>query len=132
MRITVNTADIERFRENWQDEIDSAAEYHAMAASERDPKIAKVYSNLAKMEETHISFWEERLRLAGVSIGERRPSWRSRVLGWIARRFGPQTVLSTIAAKEARDRNTYVGQPETRATQMIAQERSAPLRDGSL
>jgi len=51
----VNTADTERFRENWQDEVDSAAEYRAMAASESDPKIAKVYSNLAKMEETHIS-----------------------------------------------------------------------------
>jgi len=130
--LVVNTADIERFRENWQDEVDSAAEYRAMAVSEPDPKISKVYSNLAKMEETHISFWEERLRLAGASIGERRPSWRSRVLGWIARRFGSQTVLSTIAAKETRDRNAYVGQPETRATRMSAQERWHALVLGQL
>ena len=35
-------ADIERYRENWQDEVDSAAEYSAMAESKPDPKIAKV------------------------------------------------------------------------------------------
>jgi hypothetical protein len=82
-------ADIERYRENWQNEVDSAAEYSTMAASERDPKLAKVYSNLARMEEAHITFWEERLRSAGDRVVERRPSWRSRVVAWIARRLGP-------------------------------------------
>src|ERR1700680_2135649 len=118
-----NAGDVDRFLENWQDEVDSAAEYRAMAANEPDPKIAKVYSNLAKMEETHIAFWEERLRSAGAQIGKRRPSWRSRVLAWIARRFGPETILSTIAAKEAADRNVYVGQAETKGTSMGSQER---------
>jgi VIT1/CCC1 family predicted Fe2+/Mn2+ transporter len=115
-------ADVERYRENWQDEIDSAAEYRAMASSEPDPKIAKVYSNLAKMEEAHIGFWEERLRAAGEKVGERRPSWRSRVVVWIAKRLGADAVLSTIAAKEAADRNVYVKQPETGGTRMSAQE----------
>src|ERR1700730_11740017 len=114
--------DVERYRENWQDEVDSAAEYRAMAASEPDPKIAKVYSNLAKMEEAHIAFWEERLRSAGASVGDRRPSWRSRVVAWIAKRLGPDAVLSTIAAKEAMDRNVYVKQAETSGTRMSAQE----------
>jgi vacuolar iron transporter family protein len=115
--------DIERYRENWQDEIDSAAEHRAMAAGERDPKIAKVYSNLARMEEAHIAFWEDRLRAAGAQVGKRRPSWRTRVLTWIAGRFGPDAVLSTIAAKEAADRNVYVRQTETQGTAMGAQER---------
>jgi vacuolar iron transporter family protein len=114
--------DVERYRENWQDEIDSAAEYRAMASSEPDPKIAKVYSNLAKMEEAHIGFWEERLRAAGEKVGERRPSWRSRAIMWIAKRLGADAVLSTIAAKEAADRNVYVKQPETGGTRMSAQE----------
>jgi VIT1/CCC1 family predicted Fe2+/Mn2+ transporter len=116
-------ADVERYRENWQDEVDSAAEYRAMAESEPDPKIAKVYSNLARMEEAHIGFWEEKLRSAGATVGERRPSWRSRALAWIAHRLGADAVLSTIAAKEAMDRNVYVKQPETGGTRMSAQER---------
>jgi len=40
-----------RYLENWQDEVDSAAEYRAMAAGEPDPRLAKVYANLAAMEE---------------------------------------------------------------------------------
>jgi len=114
--------DVERYRENWQDEVDSAAEYRTLAAREPDPKIAKVYSNLAKMEDAHIGFWEERLRAAGEKVGQRRPSWRSRALIWIAKRLGADAVLSTIAAKEAADRNVYVKQPETGGTRMSAQE----------
>jgi vacuolar iron transporter family protein len=97
-------ANVQRYRENWQDEVDSAAEYSSMAASEHDPKIAEVYSNLARMEQAHIAFWEERLREAGERVGERRPSWRSRVIALIARRLGPDVILSTVVAKEAVDR----------------------------
>src|SRR6266496_3334214 len=89
-----------RYLENWQDEVDSATEYRAMTAGETDPRLARVYANLAEMEEAHIAFWEDRLRKAGASVPPRRPSWRSRVLGAIARRFGPELVLPTIAAKE--------------------------------
>src|SRR6266536_3127061 len=89
-----------RYLENWQDEVDSAAEYRAMATAEADPRLAKVYANLAAMEEAHIAFWEDRLRKAGASVPRRRPSWRSRVLAGIARRFGPELVLPTIAPKE--------------------------------
>jgi hypothetical protein len=112
-----------RYFENWQDEVDSAAEYHAMAATEPDPRLAKVYANLAAMEEAHIAFWEQRLRDAGVSIPHRRASWRSRVLDAIARLLGPDLVLATIAAKEEVDQNVYVRQPETAGTRMPAQER---------
>jgi len=47
------------------------------------------------MEEAHINFWEDRLRAAGAHLDARRPSCRSRILSWMARRFGPETVLST-------------------------------------
>src|SRR6266849_5936460 len=80
--------EIPRYLENWQDEVDSAVEYRAMAAAEADPRLAKVYTNLAAMEEDHIAFWEDRLRKAGASVPRRLPSWRSRVLGGIARSAG--------------------------------------------
>ena len=112
-----------RYLENWQDEVDSATEYRAMAASEPDLRLVRVYANLAEMEEAHIAFWEDRLRKAGASVPPRRPSWRSRVLGGIARRFGPELVLATIAANEEVDQNVYVKQPETAGTRMPAQER---------
>jgi VIT1/CCC1 family predicted Fe2+/Mn2+ transporter len=112
-----------RYRENWQDEVDSAAEYRAMAAAEPDPRLAMVYARLATMEDAHIAFWEKRLRDAGASVPPRRASWRSRALGAIARRLGPDLVLATIAAKEEADQNVYVNQPEAAGTRMSAQER---------
>jgi vacuolar iron transporter family protein len=63
------------------------------------------------------------LRKAGASVPRARPSWRSRVLVAIARRFGPELVLPTIAAKEAVDQNAYAKQPETVGTRMPAHER---------
>jgi len=75
------------------------------------------------MEEGHIAFWEDRLHKAGASVPPRRPSWRSRVLGAIARRLGPDLVLATIAAKEEVNQNVYVKQRETATTRMSAQER---------
>jgi len=116
-------SDARRYLENWQDEVDSASEYRAMEASEPDPRLAKVYANLAAMEEGHIGFWEDRLRRAGAAVPSRRASWRSRVLSAIARRFGPDLVLATIAAKEAVDQNGYVRQPETANTAMPGHER---------
>src|SRR3989441_2444575 len=94
-----------------------------MAESEPDARLARVYGNLARMEEAHIMFWEDKLRQAGVEVGPRRPSWRSRVLRWIGRRLGPDLVLATIAAREEADQNYYVTQPETTGTRMPAQER---------
>ena len=38
-------SDAARYLENWQDEVDSASEYRAMAAGEPNPRLAKVYSN---------------------------------------------------------------------------------------
>src|SRR6185436_9663711 len=115
--------DSRRYLENRQDEIDSSAEYRAMAKSEPDARLASVYGDLARMEEAHITFWEDKLRLTGIEVGPRRPSWRSRVLSWIARRLGPDLVLATIAAREEADQNHYVTQPETTGTRMPAQER---------
>jgi VIT1/CCC1 family predicted Fe2+/Mn2+ transporter len=50
----------------------------------------------------------------------------------MAQRFGPAVVLSTIAAKEAVDRNIYSGQPETIGTSMTPQEHWHALVLGQL
>jgi VIT1/CCC1 family predicted Fe2+/Mn2+ transporter len=116
--------DLRRFRSNRQDEIDSAAQYHAMADAERDPGVARIYRELAVVEEKHATFWEKQLAERGVDPGPRRPSWRARVLRWAARRFGPRAILATVARSEARGQDNYVGQPESAHTGMPAEERA--------
>jgi VIT1/CCC1 family predicted Fe2+/Mn2+ transporter len=115
---------VERYRINWQDEIDSAALYRAVAAAESQPQLAEVYRRLAATEEAHAQFWEEQLRAAGQAAPPRHPSRRTRVLIWLARRFGPQFVLPTIMAQESGDSAGYTAQPESRSTALPAQEQS--------
>jgi vacuolar iron transporter family protein len=114
----------ERYRENWQDEVDSAALYRALADLEPDARLAEVYTRLATTEERHAAFWEERLRAGGARVPARRPGWRTRLLIAVARRFGTQAVLPTIDDLERADSLGYDDQPESRDTAMPAEERS--------
>ena len=116
--------DLARYRANLQDEIDSAALYRTLADVEAQPQLAEVYRRLATVEERHARFWEQRLQAAGQTLPSRRPRWRSRVLSWLARRFGPQFVLPTVATLEEVGRHMYDAQPEAQTTKMPADERS--------
>jgi VIT1/CCC1 family predicted Fe2+/Mn2+ transporter len=115
--------DVRRYVANWQGEVDGAALYRAMADSEPDAKLGKVYQGLAAIEEKHAGFWEKQMRAVGREPGPRTPSWRARVLMWCARRFGAKFVLPTMASQEYVGRNDYLAQPETAATGMTHEER---------
>lgn len=111
-----------RYLENWQSEVDSAAQYTAMAQAEANPQLKKIYENLAAAEEKHVLFWEKQLHALGAEIPRRRPTWRSRLLIRMAKTFGPQLVLSTVAESERSAQNVYVRQQETSGTEMTAEE----------
>jgi VIT1/CCC1 family predicted Fe2+/Mn2+ transporter len=117
-------ADVRRYRANHQAEFDSAYVYRAMASAEPSEQLASVYRRLAEVEERHLGFWEDRIRSEGVDPGPRTPSWRARTMGFLARRFGPQLVLRTVATLEQIDQTGYDDQPETEGTPMRDQERS--------
>jgi VIT1/CCC1 family predicted Fe2+/Mn2+ transporter len=118
------SGDVRRYRANLQGEIDGAALYRALADAEPQPQLAEVYRRLAGVEERHAVAWEERLRAAGGGVPSRRPGWRTRALAWLARRFGPQVVLPTVASLERVDSGHYDGQPEARAGGLPGEERS--------
>jgi len=114
---------IERFLRNWQNEVDSAAQYRELAVRESNANISKIYAALGKAEEKHVRFWEEHLTQAGVTNLVRKPSWRSLVLIWLAKRFGPSLILPTIRDSETAAQNIYVGQKEALGTTLVADER---------
>jgi len=115
--------DVRRYMANWQGEVDSAAQYRAMAASEAGSDSAEVYENLAAIEEKHAAFWESRLDAAGHPPGPRKPSWRARILIFCARRWGANSILPTVASHEYVSRHDYAPQRETAKTGMSAEER---------
>ncbi len=114
--------DLNRYLENWRGEVDSAVQYQTLAQVEKSPQLSKVYANLAEIEIKHRDFWEAQITQAGGKVPLREPSWRAKVLIWIAKTFGPNLVLSTISGLEKADRNIYAPQPETKGTLMVAEE----------
>ena len=113
---------LKRYLTNWHGEVDSAAQYYALAKAEKSPELSQVYTNLAKIEEKHRDFWENQIQKAGGVVPQRRPSWRARVLIALTRLLGPDAVLSTISEGERADKNQYAPQPETQGTSMVADE----------
>src|SRR5260370_42491057 len=95
---------LERYRRNFQEEIDSAVQYRAMAEAELDERTATTYRELAAIEEKHASFWEQRLRKASAAVPVPAPSWRARVLSFAARRFGARAVPPTARARKSQGR----------------------------
>jgi VIT1/CCC1 family predicted Fe2+/Mn2+ transporter len=113
--------DINRYRSNLRDELNGAALYAALAAAERDPLRKDLFLQLSQAESGHASLWRDKLVAAGIEVEPFAPSWRTRVLGKLAGRFGPRFVLPGIAASEVADRNKYAGQWDAQA--ISAEER---------
>ena len=115
--------DIQRFRRNLQEETDSAALYDALAATEKDARVAGVYAKLAAVERRHADLWKGELAKRGAAAPPVAPGVRVRVLAWLARRFGAGSVLPSVVAAEASGNDAYLGQPEAAAAGLPAEEK---------
>jgi len=115
--------DTRRLRSNLQGEVDGVALYEALAGVEPDPNLAAVFRRLAAVEGAHAEFWRRKLGPVGGEGLHLRPTFRTRALAWLARRFGPAFVLPTIAAAEVRDSSAYDAQSDAVARGLPADER---------
>jgi vacuolar iron transporter family protein len=115
---------IERYRANLQGEVDSAQLYKTLAETEQDPHLAEVYRRLSAVEEAHAEYWRKQLTKRGAQPGTIAISFRTRLLAWLAKRFGPQFVLPTVSLLEQRDVGQYDKQPEAVAGGLPGAERS--------
>jgi len=116
--------DVRRYTENLQGEVDGSALYGALAESEPDANLARVYRKLAAVEGAHAEFWRKQIAKSGHDNIALTPTFRARALRWLAKRFGPSFVLPTIAAAEARDIDAYDQQPDAVAGGLPTDERS--------
>lgn len=114
--------DTDRYLANWEEELNSAALYRAMAEHDANPKIAEVYRKLAETEDAHAEAWRRRLLEAGLEPPVFRPSLRTRALIWLMRRFGAGIALPALTTMEVRGSNNYGMQPE--AADMVPAEQS--------
>lgn len=109
----VPQTEVRRLQRNLQGEIDGAALYRLLASAEPDPARARVFEELAQVEDRHAAVWREQLRQLGVAPAGAAPSFRVRAIGWLARRFGVDAVLPIVRTMEATGYQDYMAQDAT-------------------
>ena len=102
------TAD-EAWDHHYADERDAAWLYRELAKSDRIAERRDLFSRLAVVEDQHVARWEELFKAAGRPLPRYATSTRTKLLAWIARRFGPSSVLPLILAEEGREVQAYLG-----------------------
>lgn len=90
-----------------EDERNSAFTYNALAELQKDPRLGEVYVRMAKVEVKHAEKWEHLLREAGVELKPFQPEWRTRLLVWLARKFGADLILPSLQARESSGVTAY-------------------------
>jgi VIT1/CCC1 family predicted Fe2+/Mn2+ transporter len=116
-------ADIARYLENLHGEVDAIALYSLLLEKEQSRAVKDFYTRMVEVETVHANVWRAQLTAAGIATDGMGPAWRTRVLMFIARHFGPSLVVPTIAERELSDQAMYDDQPEALA-RMPGDERS--------
>ena len=93
----VDDKTIRRYKRNLREEIDGISLYQMLARATDDPALQKLFKNLEENESKHVDLWVRKLKEAGQEIPDYGPSIRSRILGFVAARFGVASVAAMVA-----------------------------------
>jgi len=117
-------SDIERYRTNYLAEQEGSNLYTSLAQTEKDPHLAELYQRMAETEQRHAGIWADYLRKSGETVPTYSAGWRIRMIIWLAKHFGVNSVLPMISSMERGASHDYDTQPEARAAGMPKDERS--------
>jgi VIT1/CCC1 family predicted Fe2+/Mn2+ transporter/rubrerythrin len=95
--------------EHYRDERDAAYLYRALAAVEPDRDRKQLFEKLAVVEDRHAERWEELFAQSGRPLPAYTTAARTRLLAWVAKRFGNSLVLPLMLAEEGREVQAYLG-----------------------
>src|SRR3954462_12563795 len=95
--------------EHYRDERDAAYLYRALAAVESDGDRKELFEKLAAVEDRHAARWEELFAQSGRRLPAYATAARTRLLAWVARRFGTSMILPLMLAEEGREVQAYLG-----------------------
>lgn len=105
-------------------ELNGKTLYEALSKIESNPKLAEIYHRFADAEARHAVTWMQKLNDMKSPIPSFRPSWRTRLLIFLARRFGANFVLPSVQALEKSDSNKYESRKSEESSRLAADERS--------
>lgn len=90
------------------DEADAAYLYRALAAREPDVERARIYRQLAEVEDRHVEKWRTLLAEHGHQVAAPPPSREARIRAWVGRRLGPGVLLPMLLEEEGREVKGYL------------------------
>jgi predicted membrane protein (TIGR00267 family) len=99
----------ESWDEHYRDERDAAYLYRALAAVETKPDRKELFEKLAVVEDRHADRWRELFAESGRPLPDYTTAQRTRLLAWVAKRFGTSTILPLMLAEEGREVQAYLG-----------------------
>jgi VIT1/CCC1 family predicted Fe2+/Mn2+ transporter len=91
-----------------EDEADAAYLYRELSRAEPDAAKAKLYQQLAAVEDRHVKMWQALLAEHGHTAPLPRPSAGARLRAWLARRFGTGLLLPMLLNEEGREAKGYL------------------------
>lgn len=94
--------------ENWYEEKQSAYIYNILTIYEKNPSQQHLYSKLAEMAEEQALIWQEKISsVDGKKTLEFQPNFRTRVVIFLIKTFGPKSLLPVLAAMKIRGISNY-------------------------
>jgi VIT1/CCC1 family predicted Fe2+/Mn2+ transporter len=102
--------------------MEAALLYYALAKTEKDPRRADIWREMADMEVRHANYWAAKMGAQPQDIRSYRPSLRVRLIGRLARWFGTRAIIPFLVRGEYQDIDTYRHDPEGRG--LVEDERS--------
>jgi vacuolar iron transporter family protein len=99
----------ETWDHHYADEKDAAWLYRRLASVDTNRERADLFSRLADVEDRHTAKWVELFRDAGRPLPSHSVARRTQLLAWVAKTFGPASVLPLILAEEGREVQAYLG-----------------------
>jgi len=99
----------ESWDEHYRDERDAAYLYRALAAVEPDHDRKQLFAKLAIVEDRHAERWRALFAESGRPLPTYTTATRTRLLAWVAKRFGTSVILPLMLAEEGREVLAYLG-----------------------
>ena len=94
--------------EYYRDEMDAAWLYRALADSEPEPVRRSIFQRLARVEDAHVQRWQQLFKAQNAPLPDHAPSFQTRLLAWVAGRFGSSLVLPIMVRQESREVASYI------------------------
>ena len=91
-----------------KDEADAAYLYRVLAEVESDPERGEIYRRLAEIEDRHTELWQKIFADRDIELAPPQPSFRARLLAWVARRFSPSVLVPLLLREEGQEVMSYL------------------------